>query len=153
MKGNPLAEKLELRRRQLGVSREQLRKDMGAGSTQITNVFNGRWEGLTWITIDRVREALGLTYEDWFDIKSPESAARDALKQIGTSETGSVHAKLDEVLSLLRAEQQPALELMPTKEQAPAVVPPRRSGKLSIGVFGKAAAGFGSENAPRQQPH
>lgn len=90
-----LAEKLEARRVELGLSKEALRRDLAMGTNQISMVFKGNWETLTWATIDRVRLRLGISDEDWLGMKTE------------TQLLTGMDSKLNEILSIIRGEGEP----------------------------------------------
>lgn len=61
---NILAKKLDLRREELGLTRDQVRTLAGVGPAQVTAVFNGQWDGIRWSTMLKVAKALGWTEQD-----------------------------------------------------------------------------------------
>lgn len=57
---------LEIRRVELGLTRDALRASLKIGPNQLADVLDGRWENLKWSTITKVATGLGVGEQDLF---------------------------------------------------------------------------------------
>ena len=137
-----MAARLEMRRAELGLTRDQLRAKGGVGTSQIISVLDGHWANVKWETIEKVIRTL-----DWnVDHLLASLPGR-------STEPPGVHSKLD---SLMEAQGRVIALLEPTTtrsglsvlEPPPAAIPERM---LSIPLYGKVAAGVGAVNRPRSR--